>query len=99
MKKGKHNHHLFLHNPHGQWAAQIGERNGFYGKKHSAEAKETMSQKAKGREPWNKGKPFKGAGMTGKRHSEETKKMALSFSEGFGDKTYNDVINNNDLYH
>ena len=63
--------------------AQIGERNGFYGKKHSAEAKETMSQKAKGREPWNKGKPFKGAGMTGKRHSEETKKKLSQAKKSF----------------
>lgn len=70
------------HSEYKSWA-QLGERNGFYGKQHSLETKQIMSEKAKGRIPWNKGKPFKGAGMTGKNHSEETKQKLSKIKKHF----------------
>jgi hypothetical protein len=70
------------HSEHKSWA-QYGERNGFYGKQHSLETKQIMSEKAKGRIPWNKGKPFKGAGMTGKNHSEKTKQRLSEIKKHF----------------
>ena len=70
------------HSEQKSWA-QHGEKNGFYGKQHSLETKQIMSEKAKGRTPWNKGKPFKGAGMTGKNHSYDTKQRLSEIKKNF----------------
>lgn len=38
----------------------LGEKNGMYRRKHSKESRKKMSEKMKGRIPWNKGKKLKG---------------------------------------
>jgi len=62
--------------------AQLGEKNGFYKKQHSEETKRIMSEKAKGRIPWNKGITYIGGGMTGKNHSLETREKISKHRSG-----------------
>lgn len=75
-----------------------GEDNPMYGKNHSEETKKLMSEKLKGRIPWNKGKTHSEEskqkmsekaktrtnknGMLGKTHTEETKKKLSEMNSG-----------------
>lgn len=61
---------------------QRGAKNHFYGKKHTEESKKKMSEAKLGNIPWNKGKEFKGAGMTGKNHTEETRARIREAKKG-----------------
>ena len=58
---------------------QSGEGNGFYGKKHSEESKRDMSEKAKGRVPWNKGKK---ATEEARRNQSESHKGQVPWNKG-----------------
>ena len=74
----------------------MGENNPFYGKQHTKETKQKMSEKIQGRIPWNKGlkgvikdseetKEKKRQARLGKKHTEATKKK-------IGDKHKNKVV-------
>jgi len=64
--------------------AQTGENHPFYGKHLSDEHKRKISDGLKGRTPWNKGKkcPKISETLTGKKHSEETKKKTSESLKG-----------------
>jgi len=71
----------------------FGEKNGFYGKKHSEETKKILKEKRMGKEPWNKGKKGvqkvsketrkkQSENMIGEKHWHYNKKGILSPNYG-----------------
>ena len=55
--------------------ALCGESNPFYGKHHSEEAKQKISQARRGSQPWNKGIKGMESAFKGKHHTESAKRL------------------------
>lgn len=68
-----------------------GSNNPFYGKKHTDETKQKISEAGMGRTPWNKGKAT-GVGeenpFYGKKHTDETKQLQSEAKSGFNNPFY-----------
>ena len=77
--------------------ANLGEKNGFYGKKHSEETKAKLSEKRKGKNNWNYGKVIYHKGEVQKYiDPKEVKKYeANGWEKGVKDSAKKKISNNN----
>lgn len=69
--------------------SKLGDKNSFYGKKHTEETKDKISESKKGIESWNKGIPMSeevkqklSKSQKGKKSSDETKKKLSEMRKG-----------------